>query len=268
MNSITPEAVATLLTPLDNGSLCNAQVQVLSVEEGVTQGGRKKVTLTISDGVRSLSCGVVPLLFKLFEENDITKNTIVAIKQAVVSDVGGCGTVIILDMALVCQHEKVIGDPTFNSKEKKHALSSGGAEHHPVNLICARDIKNVFLDLGSTTNEVVAEPFGVPCEYCNCHPCDWTAIGPDIISHLMEKYVGCFIDMDGNVTGVMTDSTSKVTNRHLRYLAYCAFSAAKHGYLGRKKRIPLPHCVENGVKEKYPDECEAYVGFQYAKEDK
>ncbi len=42
----------------------------------------------------------------------------------------------------------------------------------------------------------------------------------------------------------------------------------KHGYLGRKKRIPLPHCVENGVKEKYPDECEAYVGFQYAKEDK
>jgi len=40
MNSRTPEAVATLLTPLDNGSLCNVQVQVLSVEEGVTQGGR------------------------------------------------------------------------------------------------------------------------------------------------------------------------------------------------------------------------------------
>jgi hypothetical protein len=79
MNSITPEAVATLLTPLDNGRLCNAQV-----------------TLTISDGVRSLSCGVAPLLFKLFEENDITKNTIVTINQAVVSDIGGCSTVIIL----------------------------------------------------------------------------------------------------------------------------------------------------------------------------
>jgi len=96
MNSITPEAVATLLTPLDNGRLCNAQVQVLSVEEGVTQGGQKKVTLTISDGVRSLSCGVAPLLFKLFKENDITKNTIVTINQAVVSDIGGCSTVIII----------------------------------------------------------------------------------------------------------------------------------------------------------------------------
>jgi hypothetical protein len=242
---------------------------VLSVEECVTQGGRKKLTLTISDGVRSLSCGVAPLLFNLFEGNDITINTIVAINQVVVSDIGGCSMVIILDMVPVCQHEKVIGDPTFSSNDKKHAMSSGVAERCPVNLICARDIRNVFLELGSNANEVIAaEPFGVPCEYCNCHPCDWTAIGPDIISHLMEKCVGCFIDMDGNVTGVMTDSTSKVTNRHLRYLAYCTFSAAKHGYLGRKKRIPLPHCIEIGVREKNPDECEDYVGFQYAKEDK
>jgi hypothetical protein len=115
---------------------------------------------------------------------------------------------------------------------------------------------------------MAAEALGVPCEYCNFHPCDWTALGPEIISHLMERYIGCFIDVDGNVTGVMTDSTSIVTNCHLHYLAYCAFSAAKDGYLGTKKRIPLPDCIEIGVREKYPDECKDYMRFQYAKEEK
>jgi hypothetical protein len=46
------------------------------------------------------------------------------------------------------------------------------------------------------------------------------------------------------------------------------FSAAKHRYLGKKKRIPLLHCVQMGIRDKYPDECNDYVEFQYAKEDK
>ena len=51
-------------------------------------------------------------------------------------------------------------------------------------------------------------------------------------------------------------------------LAYFVFSAAKHRYLGKKKRIPLLHCVQMGIRDKYPDECNDYVEFQYAKEDK
>jgi hypothetical protein len=54
----------------------------------------------------------------------------------------------------------------------------------------------------------------------------------------------------------------------LYYLAYCAFSAAKHGYLGKKKHIPLPHCAQMGIRANYPDECDDYVRFKCAKEDK
>jgi hypothetical protein len=140
MNAITPEAVVTLLM-LDSGSSCNVQVQMLFVEDGVTQGGHKKFTLIISDGVHLLGCGVAPPLFHLFEGNYVTKHTIVTINQVVVSDIGSCSIVIILDMVPFSQHEKVIGDPTFGSNDKKPAMSSAVAEHHPVNLICARDIK-------------------------------------------------------------------------------------------------------------------------------
>jgi hypothetical protein len=117
MNEITPEAVATLLM-LDSGSLCNEQVQVFSMEEGVTQGGLKKFMLIISDGVCLLGCGVAPPLFHLFEGNDVTKHTIVTINQVAVPDIGGCSMVIILNMVHVSHHEKVIGDPTFGSNDK------------------------------------------------------------------------------------------------------------------------------------------------------
>jgi hypothetical protein len=62
---------------------------------------------------------------------------------------------------------------------------------------------------------MAAEALGVSCAYCNCHPCDWAAVGPEIISHMTERYVGCFIDLNGNVTFVMSDNTSNVTKHHL-----------------------------------------------------
>ncbi len=41
----------------------------------------------------------------------------------------------------------------------------------------------------------------------------------------------------------------------------------KHGYLGRKKRIPLPHCVQCGIRINFPDESKIYVGFKYAEDE-
>jgi hypothetical protein len=50
----------------------------------------------------------------------------------------------------------------------------------------------------------------------------------------------------------------------LRYLAYAAFTSAKHGHLGKKKRIPLPNCVVSGIRDVYPDVDNEYVGFKPA----
>ncbi len=43
-----------------------------------------------------------------------------------------------------------------------------------------------------------------------------------------------------------------------------AFTSAKHGNLGKKKRIPLPDCVVSGIRDVYPDVDNEYVGFKPA----
>lgn len=128
------------------------------------------------------------------------------------------------------------------------------------------EVKNIFQDFANYLKEGNADVAGVPCDKCSSYPCDWITYGPEISAHLNEKYVGLFIDNDGNVGDQSSGSSSIVKNSHLQYLAYCTFSSAKHGYLGKNKRIPLPHCVQMGIRANYPDKCDVYVGFQYAKE--
>jgi hypothetical protein len=41
----------------------------------------------------------------------------------------------------------------------------------------------------------------------------------------------------------------------------------KHGYLGKHNRIPIPKCVESGIRLKYLDTNNTYVGFCTAEQD-
>jgi hypothetical protein len=265
---ITPEAVLKLLSP-DMESSCNVLVQVISLEEGSAQGGCKKVSLTISDGVHLLKCGVLPQLFHLIDSKAVSMYSIIQINQVVLSEICHRKMVLITDMHHVSQLDFVIGEPCFKSNDNKRTFASSfpDADRHPAKLICARDVKNQFQQYAKSDEEGIKDVVGVPCDSCNSNPCDWTTYGHEVISHLNDNYVGLYIDNDGNVQDELTESTSIITNRHLRYLAYCAFSAAKHGFLGKKKRIPLPPCVQMGIRSKFPDEHDDYVGFKYPKND-
>jgi hypothetical protein len=77
---------------------------------------------------------------------------------------------------------------------------------------------------GFYNDEGIAYVEGATCESCNSHPCDWTAYGPEIISHLNENYVGFYIDNDGNVQDELTDSTSIITNHHSLFSLLCILS--------------------------------------------
>jgi hypothetical protein len=89
---------------------------------------------------------------------------------------------------------------------------------------------------------------GVKCENCHNQPCDWTKYGPEIIDHLNNNYVGNYMNEDGIVVDELTEKSSIITNHQLQFLAYSAFTSMKHGYLGKKKPIPLPHCVQCGIR--------------------
>jgi hypothetical protein len=103
------------------------------------------------------------------------------------------------------------------------------------------------------------------CENCSNHPCNWTKFGPTIIGHLNEDYVGRLVDKDGNVVEEYEEGiTDLITNKQLRFLAYFAYTSLKHGFLGKKKRIPIPHCMECGIRLHFPEKNKCHVGFCYA----
>jgi hypothetical protein len=265
---IKPEAVLTLLMPAVE-RLSNLQVQVISVDESYAQGGCKKIMLTVSDGVRLLRCGVLPKLFHLIESRTVSMYSIVRINQVLLSELCHLDMVIITEMDPVSQLDVVIGVPSFVSNDNKRTLPSSFpvADCHPAKFICARDIKNHFQQFAKNDKEGIEDVVGIPCESCNINPCDWSTYGHDVISHLNENYVGLYVDKEGNVSNELSETITIITNQHLHYLAYCAFSAAKHGFLGKKKRILLPHCIQMGIRSKFPDEHDDYVGFKYPKND-
>jgi hypothetical protein len=81
---------------------------------------------------------------------------------------------------------------------------------------------------------------GECCGTCDVIPCNWTKYRRRIILHLKNNYVGFYMDVDDNVISQQLDSATGITIKQLHYLAYSAFTASKHGYLGKNKCIPCP----------------------------
>jgi hypothetical protein len=72
------------------------------------------------------------------------------------------------------------------------------------------EVKNIFQDFANYLKEGNADVAGVPCDKCSSYPCGWIKYGPEISAHLNEKYVGLFIDNDGNVGDQSSGSSSIV----------------------------------------------------------
>ena len=58
------------------------------------------------------------------------------------------------------------------------------------------------------------------------------------------------------------DTLDKVDNKKIRFALYRAFTYQRYGFLGKGNRIQLGSCVENKIKELFPSEDNAYVGFR------
>ncbi len=74
------------------------------------------------------------------------------------------------------------------------------------------------------------------------------------------------MDDSGIAAEASAENGMPINNRQVRYLAYSAFTLAKHGYLGKTKRVPLPNCVVHGIRDTFPNESNNYVGFRDAKD--
>ena len=58
------------------------------------------------------------------------------------------------------------------------------------------------------------------------------------------------------------NESSEVENNKLRKRAYREATLLIHQYLGRGKRIKLPDCIVEGIREEFPDEKKNYMGFK------
>ena len=63
--------------------------------------------------------------------------------------------------------------------------------------------------------------------------------------------------------GIVKFKGSIPPNALIRHMGYLSFTYYYHGIQARRKRIPIPSCVVNYIRKKYPCQNENYTGFRY-----
>ena len=87
------------------------------------------------------------------------------------------------------------------------------------------------------------------CGECEQNPCDWFLLGPTIVDCIRATQS---IDAGGGCADI---------NKKCRFKSYQMYTRAKFGYLGKGKRVQLPSCVTNGIRNNFPDPNQCYIGF-------
>jgi hypothetical protein len=107
------------------------------------------------------------------------------------------------------------------------------------------------------------EMHGVPEEdacYYNCGktPCEWLKFGVIALESIKEK-----INTELSATGFVIEKNSgeSISNNRICFSFYKMFSYEKFGHLGHGNRIKIRKCVEDKVKEYFPDLDGEYTGF-------
>jgi hypothetical protein len=231
---------------LSADSSSNVIVQVLDISWSKSSNGHDCCAITISDGDHYMECFIAPKLLCVVR-NVITKYSVVRVSNSTSSNINRHASVIVNDLVVVMVADDVIKEPVPYEK----VLSQPLLDVSNVRCSSATGTRRKFqaqhnerFSATSEEEEVETGDTYVCCENCNCKPCDWMVFGPGIIAHLTNEYVGHFVDFHGNIVVESNDGGSIITNKQLRFLAYSAYPSAKHVYLGKCKRIPIPHCVE------------------------
>jgi len=230
-------------------------LQILRVVEGTTVKGGRRVTLTVSDGVHHLDCFCSPNLFSLLDSEEVSCHSVISISKVSHVQCSEGTNIVIVDATFMASCDDIIGSPvalpkcTLESENNAiiHRKRSRSNEGHELRKhFQARH--NEVLQSESPDGPDTSHQHSV-CELCNNVPCDWAMYGLEVVNHVIKDYTD-----DGR-------PLANTSNKQLRYYCYTAFTSMKHGYLGKKKRIPIPSCVECGIRSKFPDGNDNYVGF-------
>ena len=89
------------------------------------------------------------------------------------------------------------------------------------------------------------------CTHCNQHPCLWDVNEDSILEEALV-----WKEHATNEGGIVP------ANNLIRKKCYQVFITIHHGYLGRGKREKIPLCVTTGIRVRYPDSNENYMGFK------
>jgi len=104
--------------------------------------------------------------------------------------------------------------------------------------------------------EVVGD---VCCHMCGQTPCEWITVGSVVEDAILEEFDIGSAATSGAVVKKATGE--KVPNNSMRFVCYKMFIAEKYGHLGRGNRIRCKPCVEEKIKELFPDLDNNYTGF-------
>jgi hypothetical protein len=102
------------------------------------------------------------------------------------------------------------------------------------------------------------------CSFCMDENCDWSKHGKSLINQVTKEYVGHMVDECGIVVDGYNSSTV-IGNKQLCFVAYSLYITLQYGSLGKCNHVPIPSCVEQGIREKFPNSNKCYIGFKVAK---
>ena len=259
---------------LSNESFTGAIVQVLEISWLLSNNGRNRCSVTVSDGEHLMECFLAPSFHSLVRSEALKKYTVVSVGYVISSCISDRISFILNDVVVVQDLDDVIQEPILYEKVVRGVLSDSSNQLNSIASISTRRKFQAqhehYCSANRKEDEVGREQTGdsfVLCENCHNKPCLWVQYGPGIVDHLSNDYVGRYVDSDGNLVDEPNETCTIITNKQLRFLAYSAYTAAKYGYLGKRKRIPIPRCVEYGIRCNYPDDHEMYIGFKEASEE-
>ena len=90
------------------------------------------------------------------------------------------------------------------------------------------------------------------CDVCHTVPC--------FVYQFQEQVIASCEVME--ITRRCNDDVPPLTNNERRKWCYKEFTRAIYGSLGKGNRVRLPACVLEFVRNKYPDQNHAYMGFK------
>jgi hypothetical protein len=89
------------------------------------------------------------------------------------------------------------------------------------------------------------------CPHCEQIPCDWSVYGPTAVDSVRATH--------GTMSGTVMGSETCLKNKSCWHDAYRTYTGTKFGYLGKGRRISLPACVVNVIRDIFPDANDNYV---------